>query len=65
MDLMSSAQLLSNVGEFVGAVAVVLTLVYLAIQVRIAKSPWKPIPAPLMKIRGSQSLERTNLEQIR
>jgi hypothetical protein len=37
MDLMSSAQLLSNVGEFVGAVAVVLTLVYLAIQVRHSK----------------------------
>lgn len=34
MDLMSAAQLLGNVGEFVGAIAVVVTLGYLAVQVR-------------------------------
>jgi hypothetical protein len=34
MDLMSTAQLLGNFGEFVGAIAVVLTLVYLAFQIR-------------------------------
>jgi len=34
MDLMSTAQLLGNFGEFLGAVAVVLTLVYLTVQVR-------------------------------
>ncbi len=34
MDLMQMAQLLGNFGEFVGAIAVVLTLIYLAIQVR-------------------------------
>ncbi len=34
MDLMSTAQLLGNFGEFVGAIAVVATLGYLAIQVR-------------------------------
>jgi hypothetical protein len=34
MDLMSSAQLLGNYGEFVGAIAVVATLAYLAAQVR-------------------------------
>jgi hypothetical protein len=34
MDLTSTAQLLGNLGEFVGAIAVVATLVYLAIQVR-------------------------------
>ena len=33
MDLMSTAQLLGNFGEFVGAIAVVVTLVYLAVQV--------------------------------
>lgn len=37
MDLMSTAQLLGNVGEFVGAIAVVITLIYLAIQVRDGK----------------------------
>jgi hypothetical protein len=34
MDLMSKAQLLGNLGEFVGAIAVVVTLGYLAVQVR-------------------------------
>lgn len=34
MDLMSAAQLLGNFGEFVGAIAVVVTLFYLAAQVR-------------------------------
>ena len=33
MDLMSTAQLLGDFGEFVGAIAVVVTLVYLAIQI--------------------------------
>ena len=34
MDLMSTAQLLGNFGEFVGAIAVVATLFYLAAQVK-------------------------------
>ncbi len=34
MDHQTFAQLLGNYGEFVGAVAVVITLVYLAVQVR-------------------------------
>jgi len=34
MDLMSTAQILGNLGEFVGAVAVVVTLGYLTVQVR-------------------------------
>lgn len=34
MDLMSTAQLLGNFGEFVGAIAVVATLGYLAVQIR-------------------------------
>lgn len=34
MDLMSVAHLLGNFGEFVGSIAVVVTLGYLAVQVR-------------------------------
>ncbi len=34
MTLMESAQLLGNFGEFVGAIAVVLTLIYLTTQIR-------------------------------
>jgi hypothetical protein len=34
MDLMDTAQLLGNFGEFVGAIGVVATLAYLAIQIR-------------------------------
>ena len=34
MDFMDTAQLLGNLGEFVGAIAVVVTLAYLAVQVR-------------------------------
>lgn len=38
MDLMATAQLLGNFGEFVGAIAVVVTLFYLAYQVRQGKA---------------------------
>ena len=34
MDLMSTAQLLGNFGEFVGAIAVVGTLIYFGVQIR-------------------------------
>ena len=34
MDLMETAQLLGNFGEFFGAIAVVVTLAYLAVQLR-------------------------------
>jgi len=34
MDLMSTTQLLGSLGEFLGAIAVFITLIYLAIQVR-------------------------------
>lgn len=37
MDLMSTAQLLGSFGEFFGAIAVFVTLAYLAIQVRHGK----------------------------
>ena len=36
MTLMEISQVLGNVGEFVGAIAVVATLLYLAVQVRDA-----------------------------
>ena len=38
MDHQAFAQLLGNYGEFVGAIAVVLTLVYLAAQVKHGKA---------------------------
>jgi len=34
MTLMDTAQLLGNVGEFVGAIVIVITLLYLALQIR-------------------------------
>ena len=37
MDHLTFAQLLGNYGEFVGAVAVIATLIYVAVQVRQAK----------------------------
>ena len=37
MDLMSTAQILGNFGEFFGAIAVVVTLFYLALQVRYGR----------------------------
>jgi hypothetical protein len=38
MDLMSTAQLMGNFGEFVGAIAVVLTLAYLAVQIKESRA---------------------------
>ena len=34
MDFVTTSQILGNVGEFVGAIAVVVTLAYLAVQIR-------------------------------
>ncbi len=34
MTLMDTAQLLGNVGEFIGAIVIVITLMYLALQIR-------------------------------
>jgi len=34
MDLITTAELLGNFGEFIGSIAIVITLVYLAIQIR-------------------------------
>ncbi len=38
MDHQAFAQLLGNYGEFVGAIAVVITLVYLAVQVKHSRA---------------------------
>lgn len=37
MDLMSFTQLLGNIGEFVGAIGVIVTLFYLARQIRFSR----------------------------
>ena len=37
MDIVTTSQILGNVGEFIGAIAVVVTLAYLAVQVRHSK----------------------------
>ena len=47
--MLEVTQVLGNVGEFVGALGVVATLIYLAIQVRPAKS--RPaIPGPPVRL---------------
>jgi hypothetical protein len=38
MDLMDTAQLLGNFGEFFGSVAILVTLAYLAIQIKTARA---------------------------
>lgn len=48
MDIGSTAQLLGNLGEFIGSIAVVVTLVYLAMQIRqnttaLTSSTWQAI----------------------
>lgn len=50
MSLMEMSQLLGNLGEFVGALAVVATLFYLAVQVRLGRQATEA---------NSQSLEET------
>ncbi|MEJ2089416.1 MAG: hypothetical protein P8Y69_13285 [Gammaproteobacteria bacterium] len=47
---MEMSQLLGNLGEFVGALAVVATLFYLAVQVRLSRQATEA---------NSQSLEET------
>ncbi len=37
MDIVTTSQVLGNIGEFIGAIAVVVTLAYLAVQVRHGK----------------------------
>ena len=54
MTLMETAQLLGNFGEFIGAIAVVATLFYLAVQVRESKQATE---ANTKAIAGSSTRE--------
>jgi len=38
MDWLQTTELLGNVGEFVGSIAILITLIYLAIQVRVVRT---------------------------
>ena len=63
MDLLETAQLLGNFGEFIGAIAVVATLFYLAIQVRHSKAATEANTASLrenQKIALTDSYLRRN-----
>ena len=57
MTLMQTAQLLGNFGEFVGAIAVVITLVYLAIQVRHSR---RATQSNTEALRRAAATEQTN-----
>ena len=57
MDLMSTAQLLGNFGEFVGAIGVVGTLIYLAVQVRQSK---KALDANTKALDENRTLTRAD-----
>ena len=59
MDLMDTAQLLGSLGEFVGAIAVVLTLVYLAFQIRqqSRQIQMQNIRAGVIEEHGNMSLQ--------
>jgi hypothetical protein len=61
MDLLSTAQLLGNFGEFVGAIAVVVTLAYLAIQVRHSKEATEANTKSL-NIQAYQAWQAANLQ---
>ena len=63
MDLASTAQLLGNLGEFIGAIAVVATLFYLALQVRHSRAATEANTASLrenQKIALADSYIRRN-----
>ena len=51
MDHQAFAQLLGNYGEFFGAIAVVLTLVYLAIQIRQTNKIQKTLTRTIDRFR--------------
>ena len=59
MDLMSTAQLLGNFGEFVGSIAILVTLVYLSIQVRKSQ-----MAAEADSITAAQSNAFVNRNQL-
>jgi len=55
MDHQAFAQILGNYGEFVGAIAVVITLAYLAVQVRHSKE------ATEASTRGAEAAQKLSL----
>jgi hypothetical protein len=61
MDHQAFAQLLGNYGEFVGAFAVVATLVYLAIQIKSARVASE---ASHIAIKGNSGGELNTVEQF-
>lgn len=65
MDLMSIAQLLGNIGEFVGAVAVVVTLAYLAVQVRYSREATEANTKSLRSVARFESGRYWSEETIR
>ena len=60
MELMEIAQLLGNFGEFVGAIAVVLTLIYLAVQVRHSK---ESMDENTRALEENRTLTRADMER--
>lgn len=61
MDFMNTAQLLGNIGEFVGAIAVVVTLIYLAAQVRHGREATDANTRSL-ELQSYQSWQAANLQ---
>lgn len=57
MDFMATAQLLGNFGEFVGAIAVVVTVAYLATQVRHSKDATEANTLANKALSNAQSQE--------
>jgi hypothetical protein len=68
MDHQAFAQLLGNYGELVGAVAVVATLAYLAIQIRqntkVARAGTRQTLADAMQRLGSDVVENDDIARI-
>jgi hypothetical protein len=64
MDHQAFAQLLGNYGEFVGAIAVVVTLVYLALQVRHSKDSLEANTAALTAQTRQAAMETAIAELL-
>jgi len=64
MDHQAFAQLLGNYGEFVGAIAVVATLVYLAVQVRHSKESLEANTAAWAGQTRQAAMEKTIAELL-
>jgi hypothetical protein len=64
MDHQAFAQLLGNYGEFVGAIAVVATLVYLAVQVRHSKDSLEANTAALTAQTRQAAMETATAELL-